>query len=418
MCKRIALALRASALIVALSLAHEASARDRAERHAQLEESALAAYRKRDLRSARAKLRAAIRSAKRHDVRGPALARIYLQSGIVLASDHEHRAAVRAFRHALEEQPRIELAAELENEGARAAYTEAFQRVHGAAPPAHEAPTPQSTASHSTAPTPSETARGLHALESRLAIADPAPVVAPLAHATAVPQHEPAHAHPPWFLEMSVGLGFSALRPGQAPDRHPSESTLDEVVASVSEERDGRVRAADVESELREHGWECDASTRGGEVAADNCVLASDRGISVLDPIFDMAFGYHLLPRFALALSALVQRHAGHGPMAGIVLGLRAEYMLTPPADQGMQLGAVGGVGIGSLRARGRGTSEEAPAATHARDHRIGSVLSLGTKAAYRTNRHLAFALTPLFNVGLPKLLYDIGVTGGVEVAF
>jgi hypothetical protein len=98
------------------------------------------------------------------------------------------------------------------------------------------------------------------------------------------------------------------------------------------------------------------------------------------------------------------------------VLGVRSEYLLTPPADRGVQVGAVAGFGVGSLRARGRNTVHEGPHATHSR--RIGSVISLGGKVAYRANRHLAFALMPLFSIGLPYVLYDMGLTGGFEVAF
>lgn len=426
MCTRTAFHVRAAALIAALWLAGAARARDDAQMLARLNESALAAYRVNDLRRARAELRTAIRAARRSRQHGPAVARCYLNSGVVLSASGQHRAAVRAFRHALEEQAQLALPAELASEAARSAYREAYQRVHGAVPPEPQRRSDDAQPLPAAAPHARDAARELHRLESRLAsrsaLAQAAPeqppALSPPPRTTSPAHDEHGRAHPPWFLEVGVGLGFSALRPGQTPDRHPSESTLDEVVRAVREERDGRLRASDVESELREHGWECDAATRGNEVSAENCVLATDRGISVLDPILDMALGYHALPRFALALSALVQRHAGHGPMAGIVLGVRGEYMLTPPADEGVQLGAIAGVGIGSLRARGRGTSEEAPAATHARDHRVGSVFSFGAKAAYRSNRHLAFALTPLFNVGLPKVLYDIGLTGGVEVAF
>jgi hypothetical protein len=230
---------------------------------------------------------------------------------------------------------------------------------------------------------------------------------------------------------MGVGVGFSALRGDHAPDRLPASAELDELVeatqATAKERGDhGDAQVADedvtahVERELREHGWECDAvqSADATQLRAEDCRVAARAGVSVMEPIFDMAVGYHVLPRFAVALSALVQRNHGAGPMAGVLVGVRSEYMLTAPAERGLQVGAIAGIGVGSLQARSRSLATHAPHATNGGPGGIGASVAVGAKGAYRTNQHLSFSVMPLFNIGLPYVLYDMGLTGGVEVAF
>lgn len=158
---------------------------------------------------------------------------------------------------------------------------------------------------------------------------------------------------------MGVGIGFSALRDGHAPGSLPASETLDELVASTTTkertEHGEYIAQEDVtahlERELREEGWEGDAVRADDELRVEDCRVASRRGVSVMEPIFDVAFGHHVLPRFALALSALVKRNHGAGPMAGVLVGLRSDNMLTAPVRSHGKVRTASGHAACGLRA-------------------------------------------------------------------
>lgn len=399
------------------------------ERLRRAEAEAMRLYRRADVRRARSMLRRAVRAARRDGIRGASLAHAYLQLGVVFAEGaHDHARAVRAFRHALDEDPSVRLDDGMrESPDVSAAFRDATsrERRRESAPDAADeedddeddaqaearpgAPSPGEVAMHAFEQDSSPLARRASTVEADARADDESAL--PAAHAA-------EHAHPRWFVELSMGVGFSPLRQGHAPDKLPPASMLEELAESATDARTERVNVAKVERALREEGWSCNARAEGEAVRAEDCKVASRPGISVLEPIFDLALGYHVLPRLSLALSALVQRDHGEGPMAGVVVGLRAEYLLTAPKRSGLQVGALLGFGVGTLQARGRELHHEAPHASNAAPGGIGTTTSLGTKAAYRLNDHLALGVMPLFTIGLPNVLYDVGLTGGAEVAF
>ncbi|MET0341929.1 MAG: hypothetical protein ABW252_13065 [Polyangiales bacterium] len=436
-------------VLVGLTMTQPVAAEDEdGERLGRANARALGAYRRAEVRDARSTLSKAARAAKRHGMHGAALARTYANLGVVLAEGaHNHERAVRAFRRALAEDPDVVPPSDLRTPAVMRAFADAAsgglpradndndddraEDGEGEADAEADAEPAPSSEPARHVPTPSEVAEGAwRDAEQRLAGPEREPeheVPLDMLHDEAphaLAAHAKKHAHPRWFVEMGVGVGFSALRQGHAPDRLPESEALTELVekshATVKER--GHVSeeevVAHIERELREEGWECDAVQNDEEVRAENCRVASRGGVSVMEPIFDMAFGYHVLPRFAVALTALVQRNHGEGPMAGVLVGLRSEYMLTAPAERGIQLGAIAGLGVGSLQARSRSLTAHAPHATNAGPGGVGASIALGAKGAYRTNQHLSFSMMPLFNIGLPYVLYDMGLTGGVEVAF
>jgi hypothetical protein len=445
--------LRTSLTLFGLGVTCAASAVDVDRELERENERALSAYRGARVRVAKSTLQKAAASAKRAGKHGPALARTYANLGIVLASGAKnHDRAVRAFRRALREDPQITPDRTLTTPAVSAAFREAALRS--------DAPLPDEDEDDSTprgepdtlarADDAADAADGAAVRSEREAATDTLPrenvarppvptpwevaardwedveTTKPNARETSEPDahdeaHAGAHEHPRWFIEMGIGVGFSALRQGHAPDRLPDSLGHGEHAAAA--EGDGaqhaeHVDTSEIERDLREEGWDCDARARGGEVHAEDCVVAARPGVSVMEPIFDMAVGYHVLPRLALALTALVQRNHGEGPMAGVLVGVRSEYLLTAPADRGPQFGAIAGFGVGTLQARGRGTHHDAPHVSNAGPGAIGASVTLGAKGAYRANRHLAVGMTPLLNIGLPHVLYDVGLTGGVEVAF
>lgn len=436
--------LRTSLTLFGLGVTCAASAVD-IERELEREnERALAAYRSARVRAAKSTLQKAVNIAKHTGKRGPALARTYANLGIVLSGGaRNHERAVRAFRRALREDPEVVPDRTLSTPAVSAAFREAVLRTdlplpdkeegdrsslddrdaRARADDAADTSAVQSDADAARTDTPALGATEQPSVPTPWEVAARASQhAAPAEHEHAEPEaHNEGHAHPRWFIEMGIGVGFSALRQGHAPDRLPESLGQGGHAAAAASEDASHTEHVDtneIERELHEEGWDCDARTRDGEVHAEDCVVAARPGVSIMEPIFDMAVGYHALPRLALALTALVQRNHGEGPMAGVLVGVRSEYLLTAPADRGAQFGAIAGFGVGTLQARGRGTHHDAPHVSNAGPGAIGASVTLGAKGAYRANRHLAIGMTPLLNIGLPHVLYDVGLTSGVEVAF
>lgn len=414
-------------LLAALPPAHMVLAEDDdVERLERMNSRAVQAYRRSNVRAARSSLERAIRMAKHAGIGGTALARTYVNLGIVVAAGaFGHERAVRAFRHALRLDPRIRLEPDAQTAAALTAFREAsdaYSQHEDARDSQERVPLGEGNAPVR-APSPAEVAGStwqearpeietLRARESAAMVVETAPTIQPAADTL-----HGLHEHPPWFIEVSMGIGFSALHRQNAPDRPPPASMLEELEASTLDSATQRAHATEAERELKKEGWDCEARAENGRLAARDCVVATNPGVSVIEPIFDLAIGYHVRPRLSVALSALVQRNAGQGPLAGVGVGLRTEYLLVA-SHHGPQLGIIAGGGTGVLRARGRGRGEEGPAATNAAPGRVGAIVSVGLKSAYRLNRYLALTLMPLFNVGLPYVMYDVGVTGGVEVGF
>lgn len=426
---------RASVALVCMSFLSVGRAEDMGARVARLNANALAAFRRSDARTARRLLRSALREGRRSHASSEVLATTYSNLAMVSAVGlHDHRAAARAFRRALREDPSLPSnVARLAPETATALRTALAESPPRFALESEQKVEPLEVTSRASSLMVSNMpAREVLRLEAQImqpSVDTEGPEGRPglmLTSEQAVVRKEGtgstsgnhrSDTHARWFVEMSAGVGFSALGHRQAPDQLPTTSTLNEVVEKAKGDS-RRVDVAKAEAALRERGWNCDTRLTNGTLRADNCAVATKHEVSAMEPIFDFGFGYHFLPRFALAASALVQRLAGEGPLAGVVIGLRSEYLLTAPAHPWLHIAAVAGVGAGSLRARGRRTGEEGPAATNSSQRSIGSVVSLGMKAGYRTNSHITFSLTPLFSIGLPNVLYDLGTTGGVEVMF
>lgn len=402
-------------------------------------------YLKGDVRGARARLRAALRQAKRSGARGVALARVYANLGVVLARrSHDLRRAVRSFRRALAEDPTLRLDPQLATEPVRRALFEARRRASGPlAPEVQErvehgskvglaensagrellpsvtleapalpsvlAPEPQPLDVHTSCERDAQCGAGLECREQRCRALD---------GVRQLVQTKKSHEeHAAFFFELGAGIGVTSLTRSSRPSRLPEGQAVDRAVAS-SIDKVGRFDSAEVDRALQEEGWNCDErAIENRSLTQRDCSVAVTPGLTS-EPIFDLAIGYHLMSRVAVALTAMLQVHHGKGPMAGKLLGARVEYMLSAPVAPGPQLAVLAGAGVGALHAQARGANHERPHATNASPGKVGASLSLGVRAAYRWTRNLAVNVTPLFNVGVPNLLLDMGLTGGVEVAY
>jgi hypothetical protein len=151
----------------------------------------------------------------------------------------------------------------------------------------------------------------------------------------------------------------------------------------------------------------------------DQCSVAVNPGGMVAVPVLNLALGYYLTPKVAVALTGRFQLGSGEGPLAGILLGGRGEYLLGKPSDKGLRISALAGLGVGQMQARppAKG-SLQGPYATNANVGGLGMVLNLGAKAGYRFTKNIGVNLTPAFNFGFPNFLFALDLALGAEFAF
>ncbi len=123
--------------------------------------------------------------------------------------------------------------------------------------------------------------------------------------------------------------------------------------------------------------------------------------------------GAYLTKRFGLAASVRYQLDAGQGSFANLLLGLRAQYLLTPPASTGFQAAIFLGTSFGQIQLRPPQDSPDEP-------YIISGLngVQVGSSMVYRVARNFGFHLTPEIHILLPTFLFDVDLTGGIEVAF
>lgn len=459
-------------LLVALSFTSVAYARDH-ESLASENRAAMEAYEQRDIRKAKGILRKALRRAKRKGVDGKELATVYANLGIVTAAgSNSLNRAVRSFRRALKEDPSIKPDRKYASPEAMAAFQaairanesghadlgdddeeeddedppaatrgrrevelkdpdelEAEARESGAAqkpalPPFKEvvkepAPGPRAAAAQGGCSVDGDCGWGATCRNGTCApVSDTAaPEESAEAERTSEADSTNGGRHG-FFGELGFGAGVTSLTKGRAPDRLPDRTFLNGAVNLATDPNTGMVDEADVERNLRIGGWDCSVDYGGvNGPSANDCSVAADP-VLVAEPVLDVAVGYYLTPRLGLALTTLLELRRGVGPMAGVLVGARLEYLVSTPTDEGLQVSLVVGGGVGALHVRPKDSPQGGPRATNTGVGTIGYAASAGLKALYRTDPHWAFGVTPLLHVGLPNVLVLVALTAGVEANF
>jgi hypothetical protein len=222
-----------------------------------------------------------------------------------------------------------------------------------------------------------------------------------------------------YYVEAAFGVGLTAVGKGRAPDRNISKTLLDSI-AEMSRNPDQSIDREKADTLMQAHGFDCDISEDDMQrMLADNCTVAVNPGGVVPVALLNLAVGYYLTPKIAVALTGRFQIGHGEGPLAGILLGGRGEYLLTKPADTGLRINALAGFGVGQMQARppAKG-SLQGPYATNANVGGVGVVFNLGAKAGYRFTKNIGVNFTPSLNFGLPNFLFALDMTAGAEFAF
>ena len=221
-----------------------------------------------------------------------------------------------------------------------------------------------------------------------------------------------------FYVEAAFGVGMTAVGSGRAPDRSAG-AVLDEV-AEMSRNPDNTLDLEKADTLLQARGFDCEVSQDDMlRLQVDECAVAVNPGGIVAVPVLNLVAGYYLNPKLAVALTGRFQIGRGEGPLAGILLGGRAEYLLTKPAEKGLRIGVLAGLGIGQMQARppAKG-STQGPYATNANVGGVGMALNLGAKAGYRFTKNIGVNVTPTMNFGLPNFLFALDLTAGAEFAF
>jgi hypothetical protein len=158
-----------------------------------------------------------------------------------------------------------------------------------------------------------------------------------------------------------------------------------------------------------------DEADCNAEFDTDYCVRIETSGFV---PTFGLrlAVGYYFLPRLAAAFAFRWQPNAGEGTLAGLLLGLRLQYLLTEPAPDGFNAAAFVGTSFGQIQPQPsqNGTGEEPE--PYVRSGLNG--IQLGTVLGYRIMKNFGIQVTPEIMFQLPLFLFNIDLTLGIEVGF
>ncbi len=223
-----------------------------------------------------------------------------------------------------------------------------------------------------------------------------------------------------FFADVNFGVSGVAVGSGRAADRAVSPALVNSIASNPQAQTNGSINDRKAQVLLRNQGYQCDTSlTTMGALAVKNCTVAVDPGGMVPVPILSIAAGYYVTQRTALAATARIQTDHGQGPLAGMLLGAQAEYLLMKPASKGLRVGLLGGASAGQIQARPHSSSAvKGPYATNANVGGVGFNVTVGARVGYRFMKYLGVNIWPALNFALPNFLFALDVTGGLEVAF
>jgi hypothetical protein len=245
---------------------------------------------------------------------------------------------------------------------------------------------------------------------------------------------------PRFFVRLGLAPSMAWVKEGMRADREPPR----ELIYSPEIGVDGEGRwLVDQNSTPRDNTpWIPDGDTHlpngmpiGGECAGDGnpshpsgmldgmpvspvptsyCVRVNSPGF-VANVALRSEIGYWVLPRLALAGVLRFQFDSGQGQLANILLGARAEYLLTQPVVTGLMLSVFGGGTFGQIQAQppSQGGSGGAP---YVETGLAG--VHFGGSLRYRLSRNFGLHASPEINILFPAFLFAIDTTFGVEVAF
>lgn len=137
------------------------------------------------------------------------------------------------------------------------------------------------------------------------------------------------------------------------------------------------------------------------------------------------AFGYYIIPRFALSVQLRLQvatidgaggfgGGGGAGALASLLIGLRAQYLVTDPsAVTGLFVAPFLGTSVGQIQLRPDQAGQEEP---FLRSGLNG--VQIGSVVGFHISKNVGVVLTPEAHILFPDFLFNFDVTLGVQFGF
>jgi hypothetical protein len=126
--------------------------------------------------------------------------------------------------------------------------------------------------------------------------------------------------------------------------------------------------------------------------------------------------GYFVTPEIGLAAIMRLQFSSGEGSLAGLLFGVRGEYMLTPPRGTGLMVSPFVGLTLGQIQAQpsAEGSTAGAP---FVKSGMMGG--HVGVNIRYRFSRSFGLYAAPEVDVQFPTVLLHVDLLSvGIEAAF
>ena len=225
---------------------------------------------------------------------------------------------------------------------------------------------------------------------------------------------------PRFYIEAAYAPGLAYVGSGMEADSPPPQSVAQAACNAASPsgmcQKGEDIDIAVAQKYTEDRGWACTVSEGAdGGITLKDCTVAIQTPGFVLVHNFNFGLGYHITDRFALGVTGRIQIGAGQGTMAGIVAGLRAEFLLNKPKAVGFRVSLVGGIGAGRIQA-------QPPAQTKGADgpYVTSGLLNLnaGVRFNYRITRNFGLYVLPVFNIMAPSFLFAIDPNLGAQVTF
>jgi hypothetical protein len=151
----------------------------------------------------------------------------------------------------------------------------------------------------------------------------------------------------------------------------------------------------------------------------DNLDAFEDYCVRIETPGFVPTFaarielGWFFWEQLGASLFFRWQPDAGTGSLAAFLFGLRLHYLLTDPTPEGVNAHVHLGTSVGQIQPK---PPQNGPVEPYIRSGLNG--INAGGTVGYRFMRNVGVFLTADFNFLLPVFIFDLDVTGGLEIAF
>ncbi len=228
---------------------------------------------------------------------------------------------------------------------------------------------------------------------------------------------------PRFYFDLGIGVAAVLVTNSSATDSNPPEPVLQDAEQRATEAYTGAERLQAAQAYAAGYGWNCEVGeTAEQRLSFGNCTTSVGGSGFVTVPVLNGTFGYYVTPRLGLAVTGRYQFKHGEGS-SGIGAGLRADILLTEPAETGFQAGLIAGLRFGKVQAKAPDVAQAAGtmptlqiAGPYASSGPFG--LQAGLRLGYRFTRHVGLVFTPTANLMMGSFLFNLDLTGGLQFAF